>query len=184
MYVDNIVINDKKGREIIIRSAEEKDAQDLIDFLKIVSSETPFLIRDPDEVTLSVEQEKDFINAKKDSESELLMVAEIDGRHIGTCSLMSLGGFKRHRHRCDVAIALYKEYCGCGIGRLVLETVLNIAKKTGYEQAELEVITSNKSAVALYEKLGFKIYGTFPDNMKYADGTYADAYYMMKKLQV
>ena len=33
-----------------------------------------------------------------------------------------------------------------------------------------------------YEKLGFKKYGTFPDNMKYSDGKYMDAYWMMKKL--
>ena len=58
----------------------------------------------------------------------------------------------------------------------MLETVLGIAEKTGYEQAELEVTAANKSAIALYEKLGFKIYGTFPDNMKYVDGSYVDAY--------
>ena len=64
----------------------------------------------------------------------------------------------------------------------MLEMVLDIAKKAGYEQAELEVIANNKPAIALYEKLGFQKYGTFPDNMKYADGSYIDAYWMMKKL--
>ena len=34
----------------------------------------------------------------------------------------------------------------------------------------------------MYEKLGFEKFGTFPDNMKYADGTYMDANWMMKKL--
>ena len=34
----------------------------------------------------------------------------------------------------------------------------------------------------MYEKLGFVKYGTFPDNMKYKDGNYVDAYCMMKKL--
>ena len=95
---------------------------------------------------------------------------------------MNIGGYKRYRHRCDIAIALYKEYCGLGIGKAMLEIVLDIAEKIGYEQAELEVIASNKSAIALYEKLGFKVYGTFPNNMKYRDGSYADAYWMMKKL--
>ncbi len=51
-----------------------------------------------------------------------------------------------------------------------------------YEQAELEVIVDNEKAVQLYQKLGFRTYGTFPDNMKYSDGTYADAVWMMKKL--
>lgn len=66
----------------------------------------------------------------------------------------------------------------------MLETVLDIAEKVGYEQAELEVIADNKPAIALYEKLGFKIYGTFPDNMKYEDDSYVAAYWMMKKLGI
>ncbi len=73
---------------------------------------------------------------------------------------MNIGGYKRYRHRCD------------------------IAEKIGYEQAEREVIASNKSAVGLYEKLGFKIYGIFPNSMKYGEGSYADAYWMMKKLGI
>ena len=75
-----------------------------------------------------------------------------------------------------------KEYCGCGIGAAMLQTVLNVAKEAGYEQAELEVMAENENAIVMYEKLGFKKYGTFPDNMKYADGEYMDAYWMMKKL--
>nr|WP_022755729.1 hypothetical protein [Butyrivibrio fibrisolvens] len=43
-------------------------------------------------------------------------------------------------------------------------------------------MAEKKDAVALYEKLGFEKYGTFPNNMKYADGTYMDAYWLMKKL--
>lgn len=184
MYINTMIIKDKKDREIILRTAEENDAEKLIDYLKITAAETPFLIREPDEITLSIKQEQDFIRTKKDSENELLLIAEIGGRHIGNCSLMSIGGYKRYRHRCDIAIALYKEYCGLGIGKAMLETVLDIAEKAGYEQAELEVIADNKPAIALYEKLGFKIYGTFPDNMKYEDGSYVDAYWMMKKLGI
>ena len=48
--------------------------------------------------------------------------------------------------------------------------------------AELEVVATNQRAIALYEKLGFQKYGFFPDNMKYQDESYADAYWMMKKL--
>lgn len=96
---------------------------------------------------------------------------------------MGVGGFRRYHHRCEVAIALYQEYCGAGIGRIMLETVLDVAKSCGYEQAELEVIAGNERAIRLYQKLGFREYGRFPDNMKYADGSYVDSIWMMKKLQ-
>ncbi len=177
-----VTIKDKLGREIILRSAEVSDGTDLVQYLKVTASETPFLIREPEEVTITVQQETAFLENKINDERELMLIATLDGKHIGNCSVMSLGSYKRYSHRCDIAIALYKEYWGVGIGKAMLETALDIAKNIGYEQAELEVIADNKSAISLYEKLGFVKYGEFPNNMKYSDGSYANAYWMMKKL--
>ena len=182
MTIEPITINDKLGRTVVLRAAMPKDSSDLIKYLKITSGETPYLIREPDEITITLEKQEAFIQNKLDSERELMLVAFVDGKHVGNCSLMSLGTYKRYKHRCEVAIALYKEYCGCGIGKAMLETVLDVATELGYEQAELEVVAGNESAISLYEKLGFKKYATFQDNMKYADGSYCDAYGMMKKL--
>ena len=177
-----ITRKDKLGREIVLRNAEVSDGAALIEYMKVTAGETPYLIREPEEITLTPEQEENFIKSKIEDDKELMLIATIDGKHIGNCSLMSIAPYRRYRHRCDVAIALYKEYCGCGIGTAMLQTVLNVAKEAGYEQAELEVMAENENAIAMYEKLGFKKYGTFPDNMKYADESYMDAYWMMKKL--
>lgn len=62
---------------------------------------------------------------------------------------MSLGNYERYAHRCSVAIALYQKYCGLGIGREMLKTVLTVAKQCGYEQAELEVVSTNTPAIRL-----------------------------------
>ena len=182
MVIEPITIKDNLGRNVVLRAAEKNDAEDLIRYLKVTSGETPYLIRDPEEITITMEREEAFIQEKTDAERELLLLAFVDGKHAGNCSLMEIMPYKRYAHRCDVAIALYQEYCGCGIGKAMLQTLLDIAKKVGYEQAELEVASANSGAIALYEKLGFKKYGTFPDNMKYPDGTYMDTFWMMKKL--
>ena len=173
---------DKLGRTIVLRNAEISDAADLLNYLKITTGETPYLIREPDEVTQTIEQEKRFLEGKINEERELLLIATIDGKHIGNCSLMGIAPYRRYSHRCEVAIALYQKYCGCGIGKVMMQTVLDVAKNLGYEQAELEVISDNKAAVSLYKQLGFEKYACFPKNMKYDDGTYADAYWMMKRL--
>ncbi len=82
----------------------------------------------------------------------------------------------------DPEASVYKAYCGRGIGRLMLETVLSEAKKLGYEQAELEVVTENLGAIALYETVGFVKCGVLPNSMKYRDGTTVDSYWMVKIL--
>ncbi len=175
-------VTDKTGYEMILRNAEINDAENLLRYLKITTSETPYLIREPDDVTLSLAQEKNFIQRIMDSDRELMLIAILDGKHIGNCSLMGIGEYRRYHHRCSVAIALYQEYCGRGIGKIMLQTVLETAKEIGYEQAELEVSADNTNAIALYENLGFETHGLFPNSMKYENGKYADAYWMMKKL--
>lgn len=182
MIFEPLKQTDKCNREIILRSADIADAEDLVQYLKTTATETPYLIREPEEVTITIEQERAFIKNKIAAERELMLIATVDGKHIGNCSLMSIGNYKRYAHRCEIAIALYQEYCGCGIGKIMLETVLDVARKVCYEQAELEVVVENKTAVACYKKMGFQEYGRFPNNMKYTNGEYADTYWMMKKL--
>ena len=182
MKFDPIEIKDKTGRTVVLRSAEISDGDRMLDYLKITAKETPFLSREPEEITLTSEQQAAFIQSRINSQNELMLIATVDEKHIGNCALARVGSVKRYAHRCSVSIALYKEYCGCGIGEAMMRTVLSVAKELGYEQAELEVIADNAPAISLYKKLGFTEYGRFPDNMKYKDGSYADAIWMMKKL--
>lgn len=111
-----------------------------------------------------------------------MLIATIDGKHVGNCAMMPIGNKQRLRHRCSIGIALYQEYQGIGLGKQMLSTVLEQAKEYGYEQAELEVMTGNHKAISLYMSLGFEVCGTLKNNMKYKDGTYADAYSMIKFL--
>jgi RimJ/RimL family protein N-acetyltransferase len=147
-----------------------------------VSGETPFLVREPEEILLTTKKEREFLWGKKESERELMLIAIANGKHIGNCSVMQLGTNRRYAHRCQIGIALYQEFCSRGIGRKMIEVALERAKEAGYEQAELEVIAGNERAISLYKQLGFEEFGVFPDNIKYKDGSYADAVWMMKKL--
>ena len=167
--------------ELLLRNAREEDAQRLLHYLKTTSAETRFLIREPDEVTMTLEDERRFIQRQNESERDVMVLAFYDGEFAGNASLMGMGP-SRYRHRAGLAIALYQAYTGLGIGRAVLEALLAIAKDCGIEQVELEVVADNERAIALYKNLGFEVYGTMPRNMKYREGTYADVYWMMKRL--
>ncbi|MBR5679973.1 MAG: GntR family transcriptional regulator, partial [Clostridia bacterium] len=55
---------DKTGRQILLRNAEPDDADALLRYLKTTAAETPFLVREPEEITLSVEAERQFLESK------------------------------------------------------------------------------------------------------------------------
>ena len=172
----------RDGRRVILRSPCEEDAQALLDYLKAVYDETPYLLREPDELTSTLEDERAFIRASNGELRTAMLLAEVDGRFAGLCSLRPSASLRRCRHRCDIGIALYREFCGMGLGRRMMEEALSLAGELGFEQAELEMVDGNAAAGALYEKLGFEAYGRRPRAVKYADGSHADEILMVKRL--
>ena len=181
MYIKEEVIK-IDGHDLLLRNAREEDAEMLIDYLKTTCGETRFLVKEPEEITLTIEEEHNFINRQNESETDLLLLGFLDGEHVGNCSLMGMN-LSRYRHRVSMGIALYQKYTGMGIGRVMIEKLFAVAKEKKIEQIELEVVADNEQAIHLYKKMGFEICGRFPKNMKYRDGTYCDAYWMMKQLQ-
>lgn len=117
MKLEPVKAVDKLGREVTLRSAELTDADDLIRYLKITAGETPFLMRDPDEIRLSLEEEQRYVKSCMDDPRALMLLALTGGQHMGTCSLTSLGPYRRYSHRCQVAVALYQKYWGPGLER-------------------------------------------------------------------
>ena len=172
----------KNGKTCLIRRGEERDAELLIEHWKTTAVETRNLTREPSEDDMTVEEQRALIREKNAEENVLNLLAFVDGQHAGNCAFNPVEDGLRMRHRCAVGIVLYQKFCGMGIGTALLSEILTAAKAAGYEQAELEVVSTNVPAIVLYKKLGFEVTGTTPRALKYQDGTYADFLLMTKRL--
>ena len=154
----------KNGCTAVVRNARPEDAKQTIEYLRTVSGERAIL------------------QNKAESPNEIMLTAYVNGELAGNCSLASQGDKRRMKHRCCVSIALYEKYCNLGLGRVLLNTLLELAKQCGYTQAELGVIEGNERAKHVYESLGFKEYGFLPNSLRYSDGTTRGEYFMVKEL--
>ncbi len=92
----------------------------------------------------------------------------------GNSSIVPVGGARRVRHRCALAIALKKEFWGLGIGTALIRYQQELARRIGYERMELEYVEGNERGKALYEKCGFSETGRIRMANKYDDGSYSD----------
>ena len=182
MIFNELHINLKDGRKAVLRSPRKDDAQAFIDYMKVTAGETTFLLREPEEIMLTLEQEEAFLENAANAPRRMMLSAFVDGRLAGNAALNPVMPFMRYTHRCAIAISLYQEFTGLGLGKIMLEKILETAKNEGYEQAELTVVATNEKAIALYEKLGFVRYGTQPHSMKMKDGSYQDELFMVKYL--
>jgi RimJ/RimL family protein N-acetyltransferase len=169
----------KDGQKLVIRTSEEGDAQGLINHMQAVDCETKFLSREPGEFNFTLEQEIEFIRNSIVDENSRLLIGEIDGRIIANCSVGIVINNKRFLHRAAMGIAIRKDYWNRGIGKRMMQECIKWCKEKGVEQLELEVVTQNNSAISMYQNFGFEIYGTKKHALKYADGSYADEYFMI-----
>ncbi len=167
------------GKELLLRNPRPEDAEVVLDGAKTISTESKFVERIEEDFAQDIQEEIDRLNAFNESDIKLFLVAFIDGEYAGRCYFKGKDHV-RCRHRNEMSIALIRKFTGMGIGRIMLDTLIEISKEHGFEQMELEVTVDNDHAIAMYQRMGFKIYGLLPRNMKYKDGTYADIYWMMK----
>ncbi|MBM6803656.1 GNAT family N-acetyltransferase [Mediterraneibacter glycyrrhizinilyticus] len=79
---------------------------------------------------------------------------------IGTAALKKLNS-----GQCELkSLYLLEQYHKRGLGRLLLNTAIQEAKRNGYGEIYLDTLSSSKRAVHLYEKAGFEQTERYNDN--------------------
>ena len=110
-------------------------------------------------------------------------VAEDDGKIVGSYILRpnrpGLGN-----HVANAGFMVDPAARRSGIGRIMGEHALDEARRLGYRAMQFNfVISTNESAVRLWQRLGFKIVGTLPDAFRHSKKGLVDAYVMFRSLE-
>ena len=120
----------------------------------LTHDQTDFLASYGDECFFDVDFERRFLSARETSDKEVYLCSLIDGRIVGTASIDAVGRSKVG-HRCELGVAVDKDFCGIGIGRALVAACIDCAKSAVYSQVELEVVSENTGAIELYKSMGF-----------------------------
>ena len=175
----------RDGTKILLKSPEVSDARMLLDNIIKIASSTNYLLSEPEDFNKYLEditKEEAFISSFNNNKHYLICVY-IDGVIKGTISLI-FNQHKKDKHRATIGIAIQKEYQDKGIGSILFDEVIDIAKNTeGVDQLELDVVSTNERAKHLYTKKGFVKTGTIPRQLKLEDGTYLDGDMMVLYLK-
>lgn len=106
-----------------------------------------------------------------------------DGRLVGTATFMKETGQKeRHKGRI-YAVYVSPTQRGKGVGRALLERLLEAAKEDStLEQILISVATTQQAACGLYRSLEFQTYGTEPGALK-VGSRYIDEDHMILRVR-
>jgi RimJ/RimL family protein N-acetyltransferase len=170
----------KHGGSFVVRSAVPDDAGVLIEHAKAVLTEGLFGVSQPDEFTLSLEQEREWIQQHTDSPGDLVLVAEASGSVVALLFFES-GPRKRQAHRGSLRMSVERAWRGKGLGEGLLHALMAWAKENPLtEKVGLSVLSSNTRAIGLYKKLGFIEEGRRPREIKMGPGEYVDEILMFR----
>lgn len=163
-YNRTVKLND--GRLCVLRNGTEQDARASLDLFIRTHEQTDFLLTYPDEITFTTDQQAEFLRKKTESEREAEILAEVDGKIVGTAGIEQICDKFKTRHRAEFGISIDIAYYRLGIGRALTRACVECAKAAGYSQLELEVVSENSGAIALYKSEGFTEYGRMPRGFK------------------
>ena len=112
--------------------------------------------------------------------TDLLLVAERDGKVVGSAGMHATGPALRRRHAVVIGLSVVSAAQRQGVGSALMQALCDYADRwMGALRIELTVYVDNAAAIALYRKFGFETEGR---HRGYAlrDGRYVDAFAMAR----
>lgn len=172
------------GDELIIRRPEHNDAAGLLASFQRLTRETDYLLFTRSEsMELDVASEEDYIQSYLDNPNQLLLVAVVQGRIIGSINVNHSGLYKK-AHTAEIGIAVEKQWNNMGIGRRLLTAMLRWAEsRDNLRMVYLHVFSTNEKAMQLYRNFGFMECGRLPNAILQKDGNYVDLVTMYLELK-
>lgn len=181
MHIDPIPLTLKDGRTAVLRSPTASDAAAVNELNRICAAETEFLLMEPGDAPVSVEERAAMLQRAADSPHIYALYCFLEGRAVGTCRI-TVNPRRKIAHRGEIIIYLTREIWGQGVGSAMFREMTDAARAMGLTQLELGFVEGNDRGRALYEKMGFVPYGRLPNAFRLPDGTFRDEILMVKPL--
>ncbi len=106
-----------------------------------------------------------------------VLVATTDGHVVGWGSLNRFNPRPAYDHVADLSVYVERGWRGRGVGRRLLEALVETARQLGYHKMVLAAFPTNAAGMALYERLGFTRVGIYREQ-GLLDGRWVDVVIM------
>lgn len=166
--------------KIIVRSVLPEDTRGLHELTSEILREREFMITQPDEFLFTEEQERIWLKQHNENPGAISLLA------FGQTTLVGYLHFaceerRRRAHSGKFGIAVRKEWREKGVGRALLQVLLDWAQnEPQVEKVWLEVFATNSRGIHLYETFGFVEEGRLSREIKIAPGQYIDLVLMSR----
>ena len=165
---------------VVLRTPKWEDLDGLLGLFNSVVVEGVDIARDE---KISREEEIDWLSrllSQIERGKTFFLVAEVDGKVVASSDINRQIGFQKHVG--VVGIIIDNDFRDLGIGTAMMRALTVKAKKMGFKVLTLSAFATNKRAMHVYQKVGFKQTGMIPKKFL-RKGKYIDEVIMTKLLK-
>lgn len=142
--------------DVTIRKIQKQEYPLLDNFL-YEAIFVPEGIEPPPKSIISSPELQIYVKRFGESKDDWGLVAEVGGKIVGAVWVRIMNDYGHIDDETpSLAISLYKEYRGFGIGTAMMKEILALLKSHGYSRVSLSVQKANYAA-KMYLKIGFEI---------------------------
>lgn len=164
----------KDGRPFAIEQPSAENAEEIIQYSRKIFASTNQVLTIPEEYTITVEGEMEWIKKINNNPNSLLLIAKLNNKIIGFLFFIQ-NSKKKISHTGEFGVNVHPEYQGMGVAHNLVERLLKWAKQNEQiEKVYLQVFATNRNAIKLYKKMGFIEEGRHIKAIKQSDGEYVD----------
>ena len=172
----------KTGKEVEIIEPTMDWLDEVLLFVNALAEEDSFLSFHPGQKINREDEEKWLANQIERRKKGLgfLYWAIYNGKIIGSVDVHR-GSSVRDYHVGLIGLMIDKGFRGEGLGKFLLQFVVDRAQAEGMRLVRLGVFSDNEIARNLYKKMGFIEYGVLPEGL-YRKGKFSDYICMFKRV--
>lgn len=146
--------------KIKLRDYITEDTQEILDIINynILNSTALY-----DYKVRSYEQQKVLLEEKINKNFPVI-IAELDGVVVGFGMYSEFRFREAYKFTVEHSVYVNKDFHGKGIGKLLLQELIELAKKQGLHTMIAVIDSENQSSIDFHEKFGFKTVGIIKES--------------------
>jgi L-amino acid N-acyltransferase YncA len=119
--------------------------------------------------------------ASRDARHPVIVAEAEPGTLTGWASLNSFNPRAAYEHVADLSVYVERGWRGRGVGRRLIERLIELGRALGYHKLVLAAFPFNAAGMALYERCGFRAIGVYHEQGM-LDGRWVDVIVMERLL--
>lgn len=104
-----------------------------------------------------------WFEAKRTGGFPVIGVEDSDGVLLGFGSYGSFRAWPAYKYTVEHSVYIHKDHRGKGLGRVVMQQIIDAAKRNNVHALMGGIDATNSGSIALHERLGFRHVGTLPE---------------------